>query len=88
MLEKAKQKGVYKNCITALIGSKPIEGVERGLNTFYVFVYHPGFGDNAFSFVCVYVCVCVCVCVCVQHYLSSARARNLICCTQIHQENI
>ena len=63
MLEKAKQKGVYKKCITALIGSKPIEGVERGLNTFYVFVYHPLFvGDNAFSFVCVYVCVCVCSC--------------------------
>ena len=31
MLEKAKEKGVYKNCVTALIGSAPIEGIERGM---------------------------------------------------------
>ena len=31
MLEKAKEKGVYKNCIAAMLGRMPIEGVERGL---------------------------------------------------------
>ena len=31
MLLKAKEKGIYKNCITALIGRTPIEGVQKGM---------------------------------------------------------
>ena len=34
MLEKAKEKGVYKNFTTAMLGRMPIEGIERGLYKF------------------------------------------------------
>ena len=30
MLEQAKEKGMYKNCILALLGPHPIEGIEKG----------------------------------------------------------
>ena len=36
MLEKAKGKGIYKNCIHALIGPNPTEGIEKGLNDILV----------------------------------------------------
>ena len=44
MLEKAKQKGVYKNCIKAMIGNAPIEGIEKGIEYILCFRYY-----NAFS---------------------------------------
>ena len=31
MLEKAKEKGVYKNCITAMLGRTSIKGINRGV---------------------------------------------------------
>ena len=43
MLQKAKEKGVYKNCMRALIGSAPIEGIERGMHNFSSF---PSFKDH------------------------------------------
>ena len=30
MLGKAKEKGVYKNCITAILGPASIQGIKRG----------------------------------------------------------
>ena len=31
MLEKANEKGIYRNCIVSMIGSEPIQGIEKGL---------------------------------------------------------
>ena len=31
MLEKAKEKGVYKKCITAMLGRASIKGINRGV---------------------------------------------------------
>ena len=31
MLEKAKEKRVYKNCITAMLGRASIKGINRGV---------------------------------------------------------
>ena len=38
MLEKAKEKGIYKNYIHALLGPNPIEGVEKGLSFSILYV--------------------------------------------------
>ena len=35
MLERAKEKGIYKNYIHALLGPQPIEDVEKGSRRFY-----------------------------------------------------
>ena len=35
MLERAKEKGIYKNYIHALLGAQPIEDVEKGSRRFY-----------------------------------------------------
>ena len=32
MLERAKEKGIYKNYIHAVVGAQPIEGVEKGIH--------------------------------------------------------
>ena len=31
MLEKANEKAIYKTCIVSMIGSEPIEGVDKGV---------------------------------------------------------
>ena len=35
MLEKAAEKGIYKNYIHALVGPQPVEGVEQGIDVFH-----------------------------------------------------
>ena len=35
MLEKAAEKGIYKNYIHAMVGAQPVEGVEQGIDVFH-----------------------------------------------------